>query len=176
MYRTKKLVLLFFILTISLLSQERKTFTFSADNSFLLKELTAVVQEDEGKIYFEMIPPQVLAQEKFKDLDLQKGDEILYINKTKVNSLEDLHTAYESIETGQEIELGIKRGEERFFASLMKEDKAEGGKVMMMDAGGGSFESKDGKIMMDGKSINLDSLKKAGKLQMIPQKKKKDDE
>ena len=176
MYRTKTLVLLFFILTISLLSQERKTFTFSTDNSFLLKELTAIVQENDGRIFFEMIPPQVLAQEKFKDLDLQKGDEILYINRTKVNKLEDLRTAYEAIEIGAEIKLGIKRGEERFFATILKEDKAEGGKVMMMDAGAGSFESKDGKIMMNGKAVNIDSLKKAGKLQVVPQKKKKDDE
>ena len=176
MHRTKLFVLLLFILACSQFAQERKTFTFSADNSFLLKELTAVVQEQDGKIYFEMIPPQVLAQDKFKDLDLQKGDEILYINRTKVNSLDDLRTAYEAIETGKEIKLGIKRGEERFFASLMKEDKPEGGKVMMMDTGGGSFESKDGKVMMDGKMVDLDSLKKAENVHIVPQKKKEDDE
>ena len=172
MYRVKFFAFVLLTLIASTLAQEKHTFTFNADNSLLISELTAIVQEKEGKVVFEMIPEQVMQQEKFKDLDLKKGDEILFINGKKVKTLSDLRETYEVIEPGQEIKLGIKRDKEQFFATIIREEQASGGKQMMIMSGGDS-ESTGGKVMMDGKEVNLDSLKKAGNVLVVPKKKKK---
>ena len=171
MLRTKITLFIFLTVALTAYSQKVQTFTFSTEDSFFLKELKAMIQEKDGKIVFEMLPEQVLKQDKFKNLDLKKGDEVLFINSKKVKSVKDLQEVYDALESGQEIKLGIQRGKERFFATLQKEDQPEGGKQMMIMGGGHG-----GKVIMDGKEVDLDSLKKSENIMIAPQKKKKDNE
>ena len=175
MYRSNFFLLTLLALAVLISAQETRTFTFDAANTFFLKELTAVVQKQNDKIVFEMIPEQVLQQDKFKGLDLKKGDEIIFINGKKVKELSDLRNVYDALEVGKEIKLGIKRDKEQFFAVLTKEEQpAEGGHMMIMTTTtDGPAEDGDGKVIMDGKKVNLDSLKKSNNVLVVPQKKKK---
>ena len=165
----KAIFVFLLILSLSLKAQETRTFTFSSENTFMLKEITTIIQEvkqdDDTKILVELIPP--ISNEKYKNINLQKGDEILFMNGNRVKGVKDLHDTYNSLKTGDEIKLGVKRGKERFFVTLVKEeDTHEGKRTMIMGGDGKQVDMKDGKAIINGKEVNIDSLKKAGKLKL----------
>lgn len=81
---------------------------------------------------------------------LQEGDQILYINGTRVREWEALRDAYEDVEDDAEVKLGIRRGAETLIESFIKpseETLAEAGIRMNRsvsfggDAGGISISS-----------------------------------
>ena len=66
------------------------------------------------------------------------------------------------------MKFGLKRGEERFIVSLKKEDALDSGHAVMKiesissDGKAPKIEMKNGKMFMDGKEVNIDSLKENG--------------
>lgn len=58
-------------------------------------------------------------------IDLQEGDQIIYINGEKVTTLANLANGYKTLSVGEEVQLGIQRGEEKMIRSFEKPSKAD---------------------------------------------------
>jgi hypothetical protein len=167
------ILLLFAIAVTSLQSQQIKT--FNAKDGQFLSEVKGMVVFKTGKLILEFIAPSDQREDDYKKVDLQTGDEIQFISGKKANSIEDFKKYYEEIKEGNELKLGIKRGEVRMIVAFKKGKTLKGAmKVMTFTSDGNnsgkSIKITNGKAMINGKEINLDSLKKSGAKVITKQK------
>ena len=114
---------------------------------FFLNELSAIVTDEDGTIKVEHAMPGDQRPEGYRDLDLKQGDEILMINAKRVKKAKDLENIYNEIKVGEEIKLGIRRGEEMFILKFNKIDpeKLPKRQLMIQKAEVGEGESSKGK-------------------------------
>ncbi len=154
----------------------QQTIQFSAKDAMFLDELKSVVKSEDGKVFVEFSVDKNSRNEGYKNIDVQKGDEILFINGKRVKTIDEFKKIYGSLADGEEVELGIKRDKDRFFQKFLKADPnnagGEGGHKIMMKTfvggdGANKVDVKDGKAVINGKVINIDSLKKAGGTMMM---------
>ena len=75
-------------------------------------------------------------------MDIQREDLIIYLNGNKINTMAELKAFYDAVPTGEEIKLGIQRGEEKMIRSFDKpdpENAAQGnGMVIRREVSGGA--------------------------------------
>ena len=169
--------LLFLMILISsvVLPQQVKTIFNDNKPSEFIPEIKGVAVFENGKVSIGFTFPTDSRKKEYQNVDLQKDDEIQFVNGKRIKTIEDFKKYFGNAEVGKEIKLGIKRNSERFIVAFIKaKQEMEGQKMIRMDGGGkGDFKMKDGKIMMDGKMVNIDSLKKAGKNVIIRSEEKK---
>ncbi len=105
------------------IAQVRQTMTLDAETSLMLPELDALLVENDGEVKV-MIR---LGKETSKGAGdrLEKGDLILMINGIRIKEIDKLKEIYAALEKGEEIKVGVRRGESRFIVSGIKGDKAE---------------------------------------------------
>ncbi len=177
-----KQTILVIFLSLFVLPTFGQTFkTFDAGTTFFIGEIKAAISEQENKLMVDFVPPANVGQDDAQKVDLAQGDEILYINGKRVKTIDALKEGYNSIKTGEEVKLGVKRDEKRFIVSFQKNDEAQKGHVMMMSktiGEGGKVETKtltpkDGKVIINGEEIDVDSLEKQGVIKMKTNKKEK---
>ena len=152
------------LISVSVYAQQMKI--FSTDNAQMLPEIKGVVISENGKVIVGPIPSADQREKDYKELDLKTGDEIQFINGKRIKSIGDFKSNYSVINIGGEIKLGIKRGNERFIVSFKKSKELKpGGKIVSIQRGsadGNDVKIKNGKVIMNGKKLDLDSLKKSG--------------
>ncbi len=128
MMKLQKLSILFvpvFVLLPHLLeARQAQTMTFDANSSLILQEFTALltVEEDEIRVRLQMSGN---SNENGEDR-LEAGDVVLMMNGKRATDLGTLRTLYESVEDGEEVKIGVRRGEERFILRATKGDVPEG--------------------------------------------------
>lgn len=90
--------------------------------SFRIPELSAILalDEDEVKVIFAM--PVDIRLKRYREVDLEQGDIVLYLNGIRVKTLDDFKDKYESLEIGDNVQIGLRRGDERFISSFEKAD------------------------------------------------------
>lgn len=116
-------------------------------SSLVIFELGAIATLEEGAdgVTFSRILPREFRTEANRDLDVEKGDEVLMINGERIRSIEDLRELYEGLEKGEEVKLGLKRGAERFLVRFTREDRqmamSHGGGMRVVVAGDGGGEA-----------------------------------
>lgn len=126
------------------MAQEATTFRFSASSSVFFPGLGAIAgasEEDPETITILMVPPAAARPEAAREVDLQDGDIVLMAAGKRLRSIDDLRSAYEQIEVGDPVKLGIQRGEKRFLISFPKAESqqlGEGG-VHSMSGGGATM-------------------------------------
>lgn len=109
-----------------------RTMTFNADDVAMLMETSSILSDEDGSTIVKFMPPTQAIAKEYQNVDLKTNDKILFINGKKVKKLADFKNAYNEIEIGKEIELGIKRDDERFFVKFTKCDPTKlKGRVMM---------------------------------------------
>lgn len=141
--------------------------------SAVLMEVGAIVSLDNKKLIVENVMGKEIRDEKNKKADIQKGDEILYINGTKVTDPKELRKIYDGVKPGAEIKLGVDRKGNKFFVAFTKGDKPAGQVMRFKSGADGKIRDENGKeikgnvIKTGGKSINIDSLAKSGKTKII---------
>lgn len=166
----KKLVLLFALFIVSNTFAQQMKIISAGDGAFI-SELKCLVSFKDGKLTLSDIMPVDMRDKEYRGIELQKGDEILFVNTARVKTLDEFNKAYHAIKTGEEVKLAVKRDSERFFVPFKKGDDSKMQR-MQIKLDGNDMKSKDGKIMIKGKEVNIDSLKKSGAKIMI----KKDDD
>lgn len=170
MRSTKFITAIFLLISSVVFSQQMRM--ISAADAVFIHEIKALIKFENESLIAEVLPTHA-GQSADEKIDLQTGDEILFINGERVKSIDEARKAYESIEKGETVQLGVKRDKERFFTSFTRAEMKGGGMfTIKKDKGGnvsttGGAEVKDGKVIINGKEVDLDSLKKAGNVRII---------
>lgn len=168
----KKLTLLFLLLFISV-SYSQQMVRIDGSKSAIMMEVGAVVSLEGKKLIVSNVLPKDVRSDENKNADIQKGDEVLYINSKKVTDVVELRKIYEEVKTGGEVKLGVDRKGNKFFVTFKKGDSQKGEIKTFKMGGDGKVRDESGKEVKgviktsDGKSLNLDSLQKSGKMKII---------
>lgn len=89
---------------------------------FFLNEAAAMLKDEDGTIKVDVVLPGEQRPKEYQNIDLKQGDEILMVNAKRVKSLKELEKIYNELEMGDEMKLGVRRGEEMFIVSFNKID------------------------------------------------------
>lgn len=105
-------------------AQGRQMMTFDASTSMMLQEFQAMLTFEGEEVQVRM----KLGRNEAKDGtdQLEQGDVILMMNGKRATDIEALKAIYEGIEGGEEIKIGVRRGNERFILNATKGDVPEG--------------------------------------------------
>ena len=167
-----KRVFLMFILLFGGIMQAQQMVRIDGSKSAIMMEIGAVVTIEGKKLIVENVLPKEMRSEENKNADIQKGDEVLYINSKKVTDVKELRKIYEEVKAGAEVKLGIDRKGNKFFVTFKKGDAAKGERKIFKMGADGRMRDESGKEIKgelrtpDGKKLNLDSLKKSGKVKI----------
>ena len=175
------MIFIIIITAVSLYGQQVKMFSSAEGGDIvILDEIMGIVTDENGKVQITSLNSKASWPEEYKNLNIELNDEILYVNGTRVKSVEKFKEVYTNIKTDEKVELGIKRGSERFIVSFKRIDTSKlKRKMITMPAGslGGdnNITVENGKIMLNGKEVDPDSLEKMGiNVMRMDSKKKKE--
>jgi len=161
------------ILFISAVVYPQQMIKLDGSKSALLMEVGAVVTLENKKLVVSNMFGKEMRKEENKKADIQKGDEVLYINGTRVSDPKELRKIYEEVKTGGEIKLGIDRKGNKFFVTFKKDDAPAGVRTIIKSGPDGKMRDEKGNeikgnvFKAGGKNINIDSLSKSGKVKVI---------
>lgn len=146
-----------------------KRMVFDAESAFFIQGLGALVLYKDDKLVVEMMPQKEQMPKELRDVDLQKGDEIMMLNGKRVKSIDDLREQYDALEVGEEVKFGVKNQSGMKIVSFNKPSgEQSGGAVMMMtttigDDEPGGIEHSESKIIgPDGKEMSVTPVFDAG--------------
>ena len=156
----KAAVLLFMIFS---LTQAQQMHVFNADEIVFLDEFKGIAQFEENGLVITSLNTKASWPDEYKNVDIQLNDVIIYTNGKPVKSLEDFKAVYSNASVGDEIKLGIRRGDEMFIVSFNRMDASKiKRKIITMDGsskdGMKNIEVKGDKLFIDGKEVDPDSL------------------
>ncbi len=103
----------------------QQTMTFDASSSIILSEFQALVVQEDEEIKIRM----KLGGNNGSGDRLEAGDIIIMMNGKRVKDLATFREMYDAIPVDEEINIGVRRGEERFILRKKKGDVPEGGAV-----------------------------------------------
>jgi S1-C subfamily serine protease len=99
---------------------------------FMMFELGAVVRDTDEGIKVNMVLSLDQRSEEYRSVDLLQGDFIKMMNGKSMKSVADLKAAYEAMKTGEEIKLGIKRGQDLRIVAFPRGDTENAPLMMVM--------------------------------------------
>ncbi|KAF0140295.1 MAG: hypothetical protein FD122_2611 [Stygiobacter sp.] len=171
--RALQAVSLLLVVAAIITAQEKRMQIFNAGEAQMLPEIKGIVLAENGKVVIGPIPDKDQRDGEYKNLDLAQGDEILFVNGKKIKSIDDFKKYYSEIKTGDNVKLAVQRDKDRFIVEFKKAEEAKGGQRIMKFStdgkGGSNVKVENGKVIVGGKKMDLDSLKKSGKV-IIKQK------
>lgn len=133
MQKTLLTVTLFLLVFFSASAFAQQTMTFDASTSFMLQEFEAIITEADGQLKVEMVMGQQSPNSNSLEDAIKRDDFILMMNGSRVSTIDDIRSTYESIAEGEEIKIGVRRGQERFILRKEKGKMPEyGGQRMVM--------------------------------------------
>lgn len=107
-----------------------RTMTLSPDEASILPGIGALVLLKDSALVVDMVPDPDQRPDKFREVDLKKGDVILMANGHRVKTAGELNEAIEAVEIGDPVKLGIKRDNAMLITSFERVD-APGRQVVM---------------------------------------------
>lgn len=118
----KTIVRLFLTVVMGIAIQDTATSQVVAisGESFRIPELSAslTTEEDEVRVAFAM--PVDVRLKQYREVDIEQGDVILYLNGKRIKSIGDFKEKYETLEIGDVVQIGLRRGDDRFISSFDK--------------------------------------------------------
>jgi S1-C subfamily serine protease len=118
------ILLIFFICFFSAsLTAQQKLEIKTDGNTFLIRETGAMLVEENDKLKIEMVLPPEQRPKGYADVDMEKGDMILMMNGKRVNTTDQARQIYDGLKEGEDVKLGITRGEQMFISSFKKADE-----------------------------------------------------
>lgn len=112
-------------------AQAQRTMSFDANTSLILRELNAVIVQNDDGIQVDMIMGGHNEATGSED-DLQRGDIILMMNGERITEITGMRKIYEDLQEEDEIKIGVRRGEQRFIVRASKGDFPESGPGQMV--------------------------------------------
>lgn len=156
------------IFAMSVITQAQRMHVMNADEVMFLDEFMGIAEYKDDGLVITSLNNKDSWLDEYKNVDIQVNDVIIYTNGKPVKSLEDFKKIYEDAAVGEEIKLGIKRGNEKFIAAFKRMDSSKiKRKIITMEAPAGdgempNIEMKGDKLFIDGKEVDPDSLEAAG--------------
>jgi PDZ domain-containing secreted protein len=139
-------------------AQQMKIIT-SGDVEFM-PEINGVVVHEKDKFILNLNIPADMRSKEYQNVDLQNGDEIQFVNGKKIKTIKDFKNMYTETKSGNEVKFGVMRNGQRFIVAFKK------GTIKEESVKSGENKNKiqviNGKVFINGKEANIDSLKKAG--------------
>jgi S1-C subfamily serine protease len=100
--------------------------------TFVLEEVGAVMVQQGDDVKIVIVLPVDRRKAAWRDVDLQPEDFVLMANGQRIRTVEDIAELYKALNTGDELKLGIRRGEEMRLIGLTKADPADLPRVQRM--------------------------------------------
>lgn len=113
------------------LSNGQQAMTLDAETNMIIQEFGVVLTFENSQISVQLVLGS-RNNEQSED-QLERGDLIVMMNGKRASDLETLRATFDEIEDGQEIKIGVQRGEERFILEAIKGDMPETPGRMVMD-------------------------------------------
>lgn len=120
--KTLPAILIIFIILFSEASPQMKKIEIKSGSIFDIPEVGAIIIKKNNQNVVEYIIPVENRPKEFKNIDLQTNDIILMINGKKADNLEECSEIYNNLKTGEDLRLGVKRGEQMFIVTIVKAD------------------------------------------------------
>ena len=87
-------------------------------NTAILNKWNLWTRLNEVKVVF--VTPAQRRGKAYRDVDLKTEDRILMANGKRIKTVADFKELYESLPVGEELKMGLRRGEEMRMASFQK--------------------------------------------------------
>jgi len=100
--------------------------------TFVLEELGAVMVQQGDDVKIVIVLPVDQRKAAWRDVDLQPEDFVLMANGKRIRTVEDIAELYKALNPGDELKLGIRRGQEMRLIGLTKADPAHLPRVQRM--------------------------------------------
>jgi len=114
-------------------AQTMQTQTFDAGKVVMIPGVDALVMLEGEMLEVHFVAPPQQRDKAYRDVDLKAGDVLVMLNGKRIKGVEDLRDRIESLEIGDEMKFGIKRGAEMKLVAFDKaEADQEGGPKMMV--------------------------------------------
>jgi S1-C subfamily serine protease len=125
----------------------------------IIDGLGAVIEKDGDGPVVRMVPPPEQRAKGYQTVDVAEGDIILMINGKRVATPTDVRIVIDSLEVGDEIKLGVKRGREILIVSLPKAEASTGMvRRIVMTAGDEDSEGEEGGTVREIVTIGGDAV------------------
>lgn len=116
----------------------------------IIDGIGAVIEKDGDGPVIRMVPPPEQRAKGYQAVDVAEGDIILMINGKRVATPADVRIVIDSLEVGDEIKMGVKRGREMLIVSLPKAEASPGMvRQIVMTAGGEDSEGGEGGVVRE---------------------------
>ena len=134
----------------SALSQGRMVISGDA---FRIPELSVMLSEEDKAVTVLFAMPKDSRIKPYRTVDIQRGDVVLYLNGKRIKALSEFEEQYKALAIGDAVQIGLRRGEERFISSFDKadpEDLPQMGMSRTVSGDGAGDESGGSQRMMLG--------------------------
>jgi S1-C subfamily serine protease len=113
---------------------EAKIMTFEKSSVQIIDELGAIIVWEDSNLMVQMVAPAKDRPVEYRAVDLQIKDQILMLNGKKIETIQDLDEGYQKIDIGKDVQLAIKRGNDRMIVSFPKADpeKQTNSRILIM--------------------------------------------
>lgn len=113
--------------------------TAESGEAFIIPECECLALMKDSVISIVAVLEPAKRPDKYKTIDIQKGDILLMMNGKKATDANLLRQMYDSLSMGAEIKLGLKRGGKPMIVAFQKGEPIEGGNMkMVLDTDGGA--------------------------------------
>lgn len=123
---------------------------------FDIPELGALVIKGDDGLKVEHVMPAEARPKAYADVDVKSNDLILLVNGKRVKTIKDIEKQYKGVAVGEEVKLGLQRGEETLISRFTKADPKDlpQRKIIMRKSDGAKGDTDSlGKPESDGKVI-----------------------
>lgn len=179
----KNKILALIVLNLSIMfavnAQQIVRFKAEPGKTFMINEIHAMVITESEKTTVKFVAPLETRKPKYKEIDVQVGDEVSMVNGKKVKAAKDIEDAYKALKVGEILKLGLKRDGNAVLVSIEKADEKDmpkgmeirreigpDGKEKVTDGNGKEIKVKDGKAIINGKEVDLSKPPKDAKIEI----------
>lgn len=142
-------------LTMTAIAQQMKIVRAGEGGAFLIPELMIFIGVENKQLAVTDQLPTDRLPKAYQLVDIKKGDLILMVDGKKFATPEEMEKHYNSLTPGQEMKLGLKRGNEMLIASFKKADPSTLPKMNKMITVDHDDKSGD-KVISSGKGLSID--------------------
>jgi len=110
---------------------------------FDIPELGALIIKGDDGLKVEHVMPAEARPKAYADVDIKSGDLVLLVNGKRVKTIKDVEKQYGAVAVGEEIKLGLQRGEETLISRFAKADPKDlpQRKIIMRKSDGGKGDA-----------------------------------
>lgn len=164
-YRRRAIGVLFIVLCLGAIAnpQQMRVLKSGEGGGFLIPELMAFIGIDDKQLTVSDRLPTDRLPKEYQSVDIRKGDIILMVDGKRMSTPDQLQQHYDSLAVGQEMKLGLKRGDDLLIASFKKADPSTLPQMRRMvmttdKKGGGKVEGGGKALTVDGEPVPIFEL------------------